>query len=100
MILKLLAQIDVGFTLTAHPTEARRQTILQKQRDVNKLLAQLNQPQTEQQVALIEQLQQSILLFLYTDSVRSKNLSVADEVRNGLYFLLPFGKVYQLLCRY
>ena len=87
-VLKLLAQIDIGFTLTAHPTEARRQTILQKQRDVNKLLAQLNQPQTEQQkVTLIEQLRQSILLFLYTDSVRSKNLSVADEVRNGLYFL-------------
>ena len=87
-VLNLLAQLDIGFTLTAHPTEARRQTILQKQRDVNKLLAQLNQPHTEQQQAIIvEKLRQSILLFLYTDSVRSQNLSVADEVRNGLYFL-------------
>ncbi len=87
-VLALLAKIDIGFTLTAHPTEARRQTILQKQREINTLLARLNQPQTEQEkITLIEQLRQSILLFLYTDSIRSKNLSVADEVRNGLYFL-------------
>jgi len=87
-VLALLSQLDIGFTLTAHPTEARRQTILQKQRDVNALLEQLNQPHTAQEYTMIvEQLRQHILLFLYTSSVRSQNLSVADEVRNGLYYL-------------
>jgi phosphoenolpyruvate carboxylase len=87
-VLAYIKQLDVVFTLTAHPTEARRQTVLQKQRDIGSTLNKLNQPQSlAQQAALLDELRQYILLLLYTDSVRSNNLTVADEVRNGLYFL-------------
>ncbi|MSP53737.1 MAG: phosphoenolpyruvate carboxylase [Gammaproteobacteria bacterium] len=84
----LVSKLDIRFTLTAHPTEARRQTVLQKQREVGQLLNQLNQPSDlQQQTNIIEQLRQHIIILLYTDNIRSSNLTVADEVRNGLYFL-------------
>ena len=85
---KLIVQLDIQFTLTAHPTEARRQTVLQKQREIGSFLNQLNQPlDLQQQVNMIEQLRQKIIILLYTDNIRNNNLTVADEVRNGLYYL-------------
>ncbi len=88
-VIKLLEQCDLQFTFTAHPTEARRQTVLRKQEQIGQYLQALNQPLSEQeQSAIITQLKAQITLLLYTDNVRSQRVTVADEVRNGLYYLM------------
>jgi phosphoenolpyruvate carboxylase len=87
-VLALINSQDIVFTLTAHPTEARRQSVLYKQQHIAKLLNRLNQNiDRQEQAETIHQLQHYIILLLYTDNVRHKNLTVADEVRNGIHFL-------------
>lgn len=88
-LLTLLASIDVGPTLTAHPTEARRRSILYKQQRIAAILSDLrNRTLTprERQKALGEINLQIRLLFT-TDELRSNKVSVSDEVEHGLYFM-------------
>jgi phosphoenolpyruvate carboxylase len=85
----LLESLDITPTLTAHPTEARRRTVLHKQRRVAELLAELGRPEStpaEQEHALSE-LEQQIALLFVTDDVRTERPSVDDEIGHGLYFL-------------
>ena len=87
-MLALIRQLDIQPTLTAHPTEARRQSILGKQEQLAEVLTQLGHPgQTPAETeSLRHDLYNQIVLMLVTDDVRTERLSVHDEVRNGLYF--------------
>ncbi|MEX0928800.1 MAG: phosphoenolpyruvate carboxylase [Balneolales bacterium] len=88
-VMKLIGQLDIQPTLTAHPTEARRRSILHIQEYISKLLAMVNRtdltPSEEEDV--ISRMYHQISILLSTDDVRPSRLSVEDEVRNGLYFL-------------
>ncbi|AKP72611.2 Phosphoenolpyruvate carboxylase [Piscirickettsia salmonis] len=88
-VLNLLNQLDIQPTLTAHPTEARRQAVLKKQAIIAKLLGSLqkNQLTPEEYDHIIHQLYENINLLLFTDNVRHEKITVLDEVQNGLYFL-------------
>ncbi|MFT5424998.1 MAG: phosphoenolpyruvate carboxylase [Phycisphaerales bacterium] len=85
----LIERLDVQPTLTAHPTEARRRSILEKQLEIARCVVRLRREEllpTER--ARTEcRLSELVQLLLVTDDVRSKRLNVPDEVRNGLYFL-------------
>jgi len=85
----LLNRLDIGPTLTAHPTEARRRSILDKQRRISALMSALrsNPTASEAEDALDEMYAQISLLFA-TDEVRSERPTVEDEVEQGIYFLL------------
>jgi phosphoenolpyruvate carboxylase len=85
----LLGRLDIQPTLTAHPTEARRRSILYKQQRLSELLDALRQPQqTPDEAAEIRaELHSQIALLLATSEVRSERVSVAEEVEYGLYFL-------------
>ncbi|MEL6497418.1 MAG: phosphoenolpyruvate carboxylase [Planctomycetota bacterium] len=88
-VLRLLAQADIQPTLTAHPTEARRRTVLQKQTRVAALLGELRADdatpiERRRAESILEQL---MLILLGTDDVRTERLQVHEEVRNGVYFL-------------
>lgn len=76
-------------TLTAHPTEARRRSVLDKQTHIARELEKLaSGPLTPSEQADSEgRIRQLVSALLYTDTVRAKRLDVSDEVRNGLYFL-------------
>ncbi|MDF1760445.1 MAG: phosphoenolpyruvate carboxylase [Coxiellaceae bacterium] len=87
-VLEILKQIQIQPTLTAHPTETKRHTLLHKQVQISELLRQLSQPQSnqsfnEKQMALYE----LICLMLYTDSIRHVRPTLEDEVHNGCYYL-------------
>ncbi|ODN42633.1 phosphoenolpyruvate carboxylase [Piscirickettsia litoralis] len=88
-VLSLLGQLDIQPTLTAHPTEARRQAVLKKQAIITNLLGSLQKGQLtpEEHDHIIHQLYENINLLLFTDNVRSEKITVPDEVQNGLYFL-------------
>src|SRR5262245_10369421 len=88
-VLAIIARLDIQPTLTAHPTEARRRAILYKQKNIARLLQELQHPsgtpaETE---ARIQMIYENICLLLASDEFRAKKMSVADEVRHGLYFL-------------
>lgn len=85
----MLARIDIQPTFTAHPTEARRRTILLKQRRIADLLAALRRPDAT--AAEVEEaadaIYAEIMLLASTDVVREERPSVHDEVEQGLFFL-------------
>ncbi|RMF64504.1 MAG: phosphoenolpyruvate carboxylase, partial [Bacteroidetes bacterium] len=88
--LALLARLDIQPTMTAHPTEARRRSILYKQQRLAALLAERRRhcemtPEEEQAAA--RDLHDQIALLLATDEVRAERVTVENEVEHGLYFL-------------
>jgi phosphoenolpyruvate carboxylase len=88
-VVTLLAQLDIQPTLTAHPTEARRRSVLHKQRRIAELLTALQRAEaTAEEVSAAETaLQQQISLLFATDDVRSDRPTIRDEIDHGLYFL-------------
>ncbi|MEX2402204.1 MAG: phosphoenolpyruvate carboxylase [Rhodothermales bacterium] len=88
-VIELLGQLDIQPTLTAHPTEARRRSILYKQQHIAQLLSamnRVNQTPEEEERAMTE-IRNQIALLLSTDEVRTERPSVEDEVEQGLYFM-------------
>lgn len=86
----LLSRIDIQPTLTAHPTEARRRSILVKQKQIAILMQSLRDPLATptEQSRIRSGLQQLIALMYATTEVRPERLGVLQEVRNGLHFLV------------
>ncbi|HEX6590000.1 MAG TPA: phosphoenolpyruvate carboxylase, partial [Longimicrobiales bacterium] len=87
-VVALLRRLDVQPTLTAHPTEARRRTLLEKQRRITELLGQLRRPDATADEAedAAAALADQIVLLLATSEVRAERPTVHDEVEQGMYF--------------
>jgi len=85
----LIERLDIQPTLTAHPTEARRRTVLFKQQRIGELLDALQRARTtpDEHDRLFEQLYVEIAVLLATDEIPAERPSVQDEVEQGLYFL-------------
>ncbi|MEX2571969.1 MAG: phosphoenolpyruvate carboxylase [Gemmatimonadota bacterium] len=87
-VVDLLSGLEIEPTLTAHPTEARRRTVLDKQRKIAALLTLLRgRPTPAEETEALNQLYAHISLLLATDEVRVERPSVEDEVHQGMYFL-------------
>lgn len=88
-VLAILGQMDIQPTLTAHPTEARRRSVMYKQKRIAALLTQLRQKThtPEEQALALEEIHRQIALLAFTDEVRVERLTVQEEVDNGLFFL-------------
>ncbi|MFG0282959.1 MAG: phosphoenolpyruvate carboxylase [Phycisphaerales bacterium JB039] len=93
-----LQQLDIRPTLTAHPTESRRRSVIQKQSRIGDLLtlysAEDTTPTERRRAA--SAVRQTLALLLATDEVRSRRLDVIDEVRNGLHYLA--GPIWDAIC--
>jgi phosphoenolpyruvate carboxylase len=84
-LLGWFARARVAPVLTAHPTEVQRQSILDCQREIARLLSRNDSPERNQA------LHAEILRLWLTAMLRTTRLEVADEVANGLaYFRLTF----------
>ena len=90
-LLEGIQSLWIAPTLTAHPTEAKRKVVLDKLREVSHLLAHaqgtndLNAP-LDAGLDVVPSLENVVLELWQTDEMRSKRLSVDEEVRNALYF--------------
>lgn len=84
-LLNRLAYIPV---FTAHPTEAKRRTVMELLRRTFQLTEKLSEPSMgrEEQQLIREQLRAHILLLWKTDEVRSERPHVRDEIKNGLFY--------------
>lgn len=88
-VIRILSRLDIQPTLTAHPTEARRRTILYKQQYLASIIDQLrnNKPTPAERDELLHQVQNQIGLLVASDKVRASKPTVIDEVENGLHYL-------------
>ncbi|MCY4672371.1 MAG: phosphoenolpyruvate carboxylase [Bacteroidetes bacterium] len=88
-VIKFIARLDIQPTLTAHPTEARRRTILYKQEHLALLIDKLrhSNPTPEERNALLYRIQNQVGLLIASDKVRASKPTVIDEVANGLHYL-------------
>ncbi len=83
-----LEQAVVEPVFTAHPTEARRRTVLHRLRRLALVAEPLDDPRlTEtEQASLRERLREEITALWLTDEVRQRPPTVLDEVRNALFY--------------
>ncbi|MEJ2503902.1 MAG: phosphoenolpyruvate carboxylase, partial [Gemmatimonadota bacterium] len=88
-VVAALGRLDIQPTLTAHPTEARRRTLLEAQRRIALLLAALRRPDATPSETddTARALHDQVALLLATAEIRPERPSVRDEVEQGLYFL-------------
>jgi phosphoenolpyruvate carboxylase len=85
----LLRELSIELVLTAHPTEARRRTVLSKTERITELLGQLNKDALSEREkdAALKALHAEISALWLTDRARAEKLTVTDEVRTGLYYI-------------
>jgi phosphoenolpyruvate carboxylase len=85
----LLDQLSIELVLTAHPTEARRRTIVAKIQRIADLLDQISSerltPREREKTRAA--IQAEIISLWLTDRDRTTQPAVTDEVRTGLYFV-------------
>jgi len=87
-VLDILKRVNIEPTLTAHPTEARRRTLLMNQRQIAELLVSMGEHSDAESDRRVEQkISQLVLLLYVTDEVRNERLGVLEEIENSLYFL-------------
>lgn len=85
----LIARLDVQPTLTAHPTEAKRRSVLDNLVRIAELLQQLadGDATPADRRGSARTIEALVRVLLTTDDVRPKRLEVHDEVKNGMFFL-------------
>ncbi|HLN11017.1 MAG TPA: phosphoenolpyruvate carboxylase, partial [Xanthobacteraceae bacterium] len=78
----------VSPVLTAHPTEVRRKSIIDREMEVARLLAARNRADlTREEIeATREDLRRAVLTLWQTSILRRNRLKVVDEVENGLAY--------------
>jgi phosphoenolpyruvate carboxylase len=84
----LLDRLLVMPVFTAHPTEAKRRTVLTKLSRIADLLRALDveSPTPEEERAADEALREELVSLWQTEETRAYKPDVMDEVRNGLYY--------------
>src|SRR6476660_3863988 len=84
----LLSGLRIRPVITAHPTESKRVTVLEKYRKIYLLLRELEQPRwTERErTALVDELRDQIELVWMTGELQLEKPSVEQEVQRGLHF--------------
>jgi phosphoenolpyruvate carboxylase len=96
-VLHGLERLDIHPVLTAHPSEARRRTLLHHLEVASQLIEQLDDerasPRDRERV--LDALRAQITLIWQTAEARSERPSVLDEVQSVLYVLA--GTVYDVL---
>ena len=98
---RLFAQGVVTPVLTAHPTEVQRRAVLNRQRELTRLLLERDRLQLTpaELKANEEEIRRDVLALWQTRILRSVRLTVADEIENGLAyyeytFLRELPKLY------
>ena len=84
-LLDRLAYIPV---ITAHPTESKRQTIMEALRRIFVTSSRLNDPRLgkREREEVVEKLESQIQILWKTDEVRVQRPQVRDEIKNGLLY--------------
>ncbi len=86
---KLLAKLKVELVFTAHPTQAKRRTVLSKLRRISAALTELRErnllPMEREKIMVA--VQAEITSLWLTNRMRTAVFTVTDEVKTGLYYV-------------
>ena len=84
----LLDHLHYQPVLTAHPTEAKRRTIIEALRKIFVNIEELDNPRSQGffRNQTIDRLQTQIQILWKTDELRARKLEVRDEIGNGLFY--------------
>jgi phosphoenolpyruvate carboxylase len=84
----LLRSCLVEPVFTAHPTEARRRSVLFKLRRLSEVVEQLDDARRtpRERSVLFDRVREEVTSLWLTEEVRGRAPAVLDEVRNGLYY--------------
>jgi phosphoenolpyruvate carboxylase len=84
----LFGRVCLMPVFTAHPTEAKRRTILFKLDRLTALLSRLEAADVvpEERRDCLDGVREEIVALWQTEETRAHRISVIDEVRNGLYY--------------
>jgi len=85
---RLLQELELLPVLTAHPTEAKRRTVLAKLARLGRALDERERPDAtpEERAGALAELREEIVALWQTDETRERQPTVLEEVRNGLYY--------------
>jgi phosphoenolpyruvate carboxylase len=85
---QLLANLSIQLVFTAHPTEAKRRTVLAKLGRISRALTELEVRDLlpREHTALIAAIREEIAALWQTDDVRGRRPIVLDEARNVVYY--------------
>ena len=85
---RLLHRLHIELVFTAHPTQAKRRTVLTKLRRISAALSDLDQRDLlpAERRAIIDQINADVTLLWVTDRSRTSRPTVTDEVRTGLFY--------------
>lgn len=85
----LLDTLEIELVLTAHPTQAKRRSLMSKLVRISELLNDLsaNNGSDTQEQEVIDNLYAEISTYWLTERARTTMPQVTDEVRTGLYFI-------------
>lgn len=85
---RLLQRLRVQLVFTAHPTEARRRTVLSHLRRIAQALFELERRELlpAEEEALVSDLTADVTTLWLTERNRTSQPKVTDEVRTGLYY--------------
>jgi phosphoenolpyruvate carboxylase len=84
----VLAGLKIRPVITAHPTEAKRVTVLERHRSIYRSLMELESPRwtARERTELIQKLECEIEILWLTGELRLEKPTVAQEVAWGLHF--------------
>ncbi|MCW9088608.1 MAG: phosphoenolpyruvate carboxylase [Gammaproteobacteria bacterium] len=85
---EVLGKLAYTPVFTAHPTEAKRRTVMENLRRIFVISEELNDPRLgkEEREIIIDQLRTDIQILWKTDEVRTQKPEVRDEIKNGLFY--------------
>ena len=87
-VLDVLSGLDVRLVFTAHPTEPKRRTLLERLRRIQALLVRLDRERLGPAEADVvgRELRREITGLWHSDELRFRRPRVVDEIRMGLFF--------------
>jgi phosphoenolpyruvate carboxylase len=88
-IVALMEQLQIEPVFTAHPTEATRRTLLEKEQVIGRLLVERLDPSRtpDEEAAALAQIREEITTTWQTDPQPSARPTVMDELENVLFYL-------------
>lgn len=87
-IASFLSESDIEPVLTAHPTEAKRRTVLDHLFFLSAQLIQINRPDLtySERDVLVKRIKETLEILWQTSEVRGRKVEVQDEVDQTLYY--------------
>ncbi len=96
---QMLDGLEIEMVFTAHPTEAKRQSIRSKLRRLRESLSKLDAAHPRERADLHRRMHAELTSWWQTDFVRPRRPTVIEEVKRGLGFTTTLWNVVPEICR-